>query len=73
MENKKIKIGVLGAGRGIDIAENFMLLDCEIVALCEINKKLLIFYYKLGIKIRPERLFFTFQDSFFTFHDSRLT
>ena len=36
---KKIKIGILGAGRGIDLAENFMLLDCEIVALCEINKK----------------------------------
>lgn len=36
---KKIKIGVLGAGRGIDIAENFRLLDCEIVALCDFNKK----------------------------------
>ena len=34
-----IKIGVLGAGRGIDIAKNFMLQDCEIVALCEINEK----------------------------------
>ena len=34
-----VKIGILGAGRGIDLAENFMLLDCEIVALCEINKK----------------------------------
>ena len=33
-----IKIGVFGAGRGIDIAENFMLLDCEIVALCEFNE-----------------------------------
>ena len=34
-----IKIGVFGAGRGIDIAKNFMLQDCEIVALCEINEK----------------------------------
>ena len=34
-----IKIGVLGAGRGIDIAKNFMLQDCEIVALCEMNEK----------------------------------
>ena len=36
---EKIKIGVLGAGRGIDIAKNFMLQDCEIVALCELNEK----------------------------------
>lgn len=36
---KKIKIGILGAGRGIDIAQNLSLLDCEIVALCEFNKK----------------------------------
>ena len=34
-----IKIGVFGAGRGIDVAKNFMLQDCEIVALCEINEK----------------------------------
>lgn len=32
---KRIKIGVLGAGRGIDIAKNFMMLDCDIVALCD--------------------------------------
>ncbi len=36
---KKIRIGIMGAGRGLDIAENFLLLDCEIVALCEFNKK----------------------------------
>ncbi len=35
----KIKIGIFGAGRGIDIAKNFMLLDCEIVALCDFNPK----------------------------------
>ncbi len=35
----KIKIGVMGAGRGIDIAKNLMLLDCEIVALCEFSKE----------------------------------
>ncbi len=33
----KIKIGIFGAGRGIDIAGNFLLLGCEIVALCEHN------------------------------------
>ena len=36
---KKFKIGIMGAGRGIDIAKNLMLLNCEIVALCEFNKK----------------------------------
>lgn len=36
---KKIRIGIFGAGRGIDIAENFMLLDCEIACLCEFNKE----------------------------------
>lgn len=35
----KIKIGIMGAGRGIDIANNLLLLDCDIVALCEINKE----------------------------------
>ncbi len=36
---KKYKIGVFGAGRGVDIAKNFLLLGCEIVALCEHNSK----------------------------------
>ena len=31
----KIRIGVFGAGRGMDIARNFMLLGCEIVAICD--------------------------------------
>lgn len=35
----KIRIGIFGAGRGIDIAENLKLLDCEIVALCDFNEK----------------------------------
>lgn len=35
----KVKIGILGAGRGIDIAENFMLLGCEIAAVCDFNEK----------------------------------
>lgn len=34
----KIRIGIFGAGRGIDIAENLMLLDCEIVALCDFDE-----------------------------------
>ncbi|MBO5858569.1 MAG: Gfo/Idh/MocA family oxidoreductase [Clostridia bacterium] len=32
---KKIRIGIMGAGRGLCIAQNFELLGCEIVALCE--------------------------------------
>ncbi len=36
---KKIRIGILGAGRGIDIAQNFMLLDCEIIGICEFDKE----------------------------------
>ncbi len=37
---KKFRIGILGAGRGLSIAENFMLLDdCEVVALCENNEE----------------------------------
>ena len=35
---KKYKIGVVGAGRGGDIAKDFMLLNCDIVALCDNNK-----------------------------------
>ena len=36
---KQYKIGVFGAGRGVDIAKNFRLLDCEIVALCDDDEK----------------------------------
>ena len=36
---KNIKVGVFGAARGVDIAKNMMLLDCEIVALCDSNEK----------------------------------
>ena len=34
---KRFKIGVFGAGRGADIAVNFLKLDCDIVAVCEVN------------------------------------
>lgn len=34
---KRIKIGVLGAGRGVSLAKNFMMLNCDIVALCDFN------------------------------------
>ena len=32
---KKFKIGVFGAGRGTDIAKNFLMLGCDVVALCD--------------------------------------
>ena len=31
----KIKIGVFGVGRGMDIVKNFLLQDCELVAICD--------------------------------------
>lgn len=34
----KLKVGVFGVGRGIDIAQNFKLLNCEIVAMCDERK-----------------------------------
>lgn len=32
---KRLKIGVFGAGRGVNLSKNFMLLNCEIVAVCD--------------------------------------
>lgn len=33
----KIKIGIFGAGRGTDIAMNFIMLGCEITAICDFH------------------------------------
>jgi len=35
----KLRIGVFGIGRGMDIAKNFMLLDCDAVAICDNRKE----------------------------------
>lgn len=32
---EKLKVGIFGAGRGVGVAKDFMLLNCDIVALCE--------------------------------------
>lgn len=51
---KKIKIGVFGAGRGTDVMENFMMLDAEIVALCDFNQERIdnvIKRYPEGVKV----------------------
>ena len=32
---KKMRVGVFGVGRGMYLAEAFMLLDAEIVAICD--------------------------------------
>lgn len=31
----ELKIGVFGVGRGMDLARNFMMLNCDIVAICD--------------------------------------
>lgn len=36
---RKLKIGVFGVGRGLHLAKNFMLLNCDIVALCDFHKE----------------------------------
>ena len=35
----RLKIGVFGGWRGLHIAQNFMLLNCDIVALCDFNEE----------------------------------
>ncbi len=32
---RTIRIGIFGAGRGVDLAKNFSMLGCEVVALCD--------------------------------------
>ena len=49
---KKIKIGIFGAGRGVDLATNFITLGCDVVALCDFRKERLEEGIKnLGISI----------------------
>lgn len=36
---EKLRIGIFGVGRGSYIAENFRLLNCEIVAMCDNRKE----------------------------------
>lgn len=36
---KRIKIGVFGVGRGTSLARDFMLLNCDIVAICDSHKQ----------------------------------
>ena len=36
---KKIRVGIFGVGRGMHLAESFMLLDAEIVAICDRHKE----------------------------------
>ena len=46
---KKIRIGLFGAGhRGEDLAKNFMMLNCEIVAICDNRELLEAFKSKFG-------------------------
>ena len=36
---KRIRIGIFGVGRGMDIARNLMLQGCDIVAICDSHKE----------------------------------
>lgn len=36
---KKIKVGIFGVGRGMDLAKDFMLLGADITAICDFNKE----------------------------------
>ena len=47
---KRLKVGVFGAGRGVTIAKNFLMLNCDIVALCENGgeERLSLHAHKLG-------------------------
>ena len=35
---KRLRVGVFGVGRGANIAQNFRLLNCDIVAMCDERK-----------------------------------
>ena len=37
--SKNLKVGVFGVGRGMDLAKNFKLNNCEIVAICDFHKE----------------------------------
>ena len=37
--NRRIRVGIFGAGRGVNLSKNFMLLNCDIVALCDYHEK----------------------------------
>lgn len=36
---EKIKVGIFGVGRGMDLAKDFMLLGADIAAICDFNKE----------------------------------
>lgn len=58
---KKIRMGVVGAGRGMDIAHYFMMQGCEVVALCDLGQR------KFSESRLPQGA--TFYDDFYKFID----
>ena len=36
---EKIRLGIFGAGRGYNLSKNFMMLNCEVVAICDNHKE----------------------------------
>lgn len=61
---KRLRIGIFGAGRGAGIAQNLMLLDCDVVALCDFRQgRLESAARQLGGNIRLYKDFDEFIDS----------
>ncbi len=58
---KKIKIGIFGAGRGADLARDFMLLGADIVALCDFRKDR---WERAKKKVGSDTVFYEDFDSF---------
>ena len=54
----KLKIGIFGAGRGVDLAASFISVGCEVVALCDFNEKRLEKGLKnLGVEVKAYKNF----------------
>ncbi len=61
--SKRLKVGVFGAGRGSFLATNFMLLNCDIVAICEKNEARLNAFFDAE-KTFPDAKIYTNFDEF---------
>lgn len=58
---KKIKIGIFGVGRGMDLAKDFLLLGADVVAICDFNKERLA---KAAKKVSADTAVYDNFDSF---------
>ena len=58
---EKIKVGILGAGRGIDLAHNLNLAGAEIVALCDIDYEKAVAFSKEN-KVENARIYADYKE-----------